>query len=190
MRALSIWSGALTGVMMIILGAMIPSAILLPKFHLPLNILTLNSSWQIPGLLLCALVSGPRSAVIAAVAYLTIGIFFLPVFQGGGSIGYLLTPEFGYLMGFVPAAWISGQLAEKEKVSNIVSLFLAAIYGVIVIQIIGTLNLIIGTTLTNWQEPFGDLIFKYTFVPLTAQILICPSIALVALIMRKLLLIK
>ncbi len=172
------------------MGAMIPSAILLPKFQLPLSTLTLNSSWQIPALLLCALVCGPRSSVISAVAYLTIGIFFLPVFQGGGSIGYLLTPEFGYLIGFIPASWISGQAAQNVERNNLISLFLAAIYGVIAIQLIGTINLIIGTTLSYSPEPLESLIFKYTLVPLLAQIILCPSIALIALIMRKSLLIK
>ena len=190
MRALSTWSGALTGIMLILIGAMVPSAILLPKLDLPLNTLTLNSSWQIPGLLICALVSGPSSAVIASVAYIIIGVFFLPIFQGGGSIGYLLTPEFGYLLGFAPAAYITGHLAQKQKVNNIVRLFLAAVYGVLVIHIIGTINLVIGTSLTNWPETLGDLIFKYTLAPLTAQILICSSVSLVALIMRKLLLVK
>ena len=189
-RALRVWSAALTGLMMILVGSMIPSAILLPKFSLPIKFITLSSSWQIPGLLLCALVSGPQSALIASVAYLTIGIFFLPIFQGGGSIGYLLTPEFGYLIGFIPAAWITGKAAQKLTANNFFGLFISTIYGVIIIQTVGTLNLVVGTTLTNWPEPIQDLIFKYTLIPMTSQILICPSLALTALIIRRFLLIK
>ena len=30
------------------------------------------------------------------------GLFILPVFHQGGSLGYLLTPNFGYLLGLYP----------------------------------------------------------------------------------------
>ncbi|MFN9914874.1 MAG: biotin transporter BioY, partial [Pirellulaceae bacterium] len=46
---------------------------------------------------------GPRSALLAAVGYLSLGLFQLPVFHGGGGSSYLLDPGFGYLAGFLPA---------------------------------------------------------------------------------------
>ena len=40
-------------------------------------------------------VSGPRAGVMAAVGYLTLGLFSLPVFHGGGGLSYVLEPGFG-----------------------------------------------------------------------------------------------
>ena len=71
------------------------------------------SNWQIQGLLLTSLLCGPQIGTISAISYLIIGLFYLPVFHGGGSVGYILTHEFGYLLGFIPAAWTCGFLAKK-----------------------------------------------------------------------------
>ena len=85
---------------MILLGGMVSTAIIAPSINIPTQIISLPISLQIPGLLLCSLVFGPTSGSISVIAYLTLGLFFLPIFHGGGSIGYTLTPEFGYLTGF------------------------------------------------------------------------------------------
>ena len=98
---------------------MLPSAIIFPNQNLSLGILEIASTWQVPGLLLCGLVFGPRSGIIASLAYLTIGLFYLPVFHGGGSIGYMATPDFGYLVGFIPAVWITGRLVQIKKRNTI-----------------------------------------------------------------------
>ena len=83
MRALATWSGAIAGVLLILVGSLIPAAVLVPVAELPPRLLSLPSTWQVPALLLCALVCGPRSGVIAAVAYMTVGLVDLPVFHDG-----------------------------------------------------------------------------------------------------------
>ena len=111
-RALAICSGALAGLMMMLVGGLIPSALVIPGIETSPRILSLPSTWQVPCLMVTALVCGPRSAVMASVAYLTIGLFHLPIFDGGGSLGYMETPGFGYLIGFIPTAWFSGYIAK------------------------------------------------------------------------------
>ena len=87
--------------MAILVGGLLPAALLIP---LPSpTVVDLPATWQVPALLLCALVCGPRAGVIAAVAYLSIGLLDLPVFHGGGGLT-VLEPGFGYLAGFIPAA--------------------------------------------------------------------------------------
>ena len=105
---------AITGVMLIIIFAMLPSSIIFLQENLSLEIIPLQSNWQIQGLLLTSLLCGPQIGTISAISYLIIGLFYLPVFHGGGSVGYILTHEFGYLLGFIPAAWTSGFLAKKN----------------------------------------------------------------------------
>ena len=79
------------------------------------SLLSLPSTWQVPALLICALVAGPRAGVIASVAYLTIGLVDLPVFHGGGGLAYLLTPGFGYLAGFIPALLADRTFGAAER---------------------------------------------------------------------------
>ena len=98
---------------------MMPSFIILPKEDLSLSIIPLQSNWQIPGLFLTPLLCGPKIGTISAISYLIIGLFYLPVFHGGGSVGYIVTHEFGYLLGFIPAAWTCGYLVKKNSKANL-----------------------------------------------------------------------
>ncbi len=181
---------ALTGLLIIVVGGFLPAAIIFPGASLTLVNIDLASSWQVPGLLLCALICGPRTGIISTFAYLTIGLFFLPVFHGGGSIGYLATPDFGYLAGFVPGVWMTGRLAEMYKNDSIRSLFKCTFVGLTVIHSIGIINLMFGTLLARWEEPFLELLLTYSLSTYFIQLLICPAIVLLARILRKTLIIE
>ena len=188
MRALATWSGAFAGLMLILVGSLIPAALLWPT--LPLQVLPLPSTWQVPALLLCALVCGPRAGVIAAVAYLTIGLVDLPVFHDGGGPSYLLNPGFGYLAGFVPAAWLCGRLAQQEGMNELARLTLAATAGLVMLQLCGMLNLMLGAVLGRWGAPLPQLLFSYSIGPLPTQLALCAASGLLALPLRRLLLIE
>ncbi|HXK78196.1 MAG TPA: biotin transporter BioY, partial [Oscillospiraceae bacterium] len=51
--------------------------------------------------------------ILSVLAYLLLGLGGLPVFAGGGGISYLLNPTFGYLIGFLLAAAVSGYLKNR-----------------------------------------------------------------------------
>ncbi len=189
-RALATWSGALAGLMLILVGGMIPSATILPDFDLPPKIMSLPSTWQTPALLICSLVCGPKAGIIASVAYLTIGLFYLPFFHGGGTFNYHLIPSFGYLAGFIPAAWISGCLANRTKKNGLVPITSSALGGLLMIHMCGILNLSIGALMGRWQEPLLELIFSYSLAPLPAQMALCPAVGIISIGMRRLLLIE
>jgi len=186
-RALATWSGAIAGLLLILVGSLIPAAVLVPVAELPPRLLSLPSTWQVPALLLCALVCGPRSGVMAAVAYITVGLVNLPVFHDGGGLGYVQSPAFGYLAGFVPAAWLTGRLAHQAKMNDMARLTLAGISGVATIQVCGILNLLLGAGLNRWTESLPDLLYSYSLGPLLAQVALCVAIALIALPIRRLL---
>ena len=185
-RALVTLSGALAGLMLATLGSMIYSGVLLPIPSYPLQVLDLHISWQVPSILFCALLCGPRSGVIASIAYLIIGIFYLPIFQNGGSIEYLKDPGFGYLIGFIPAVWVSGRLAEQKGMYTVKQLTLAASIGLLIIQICGIIYISFGKLIDAWQEHIIELIYGYSLAPLPSQLLMCPTIALIAIIFRRL----
>ncbi len=169
---------------------MIPSSIIFPQDDLSLSISPLHSNWQIQGVLLTSLLCGPQIGTISAISYLIIGLFYLPVFHGGGSVGYILTHEFGYLLGFIPAAWICGFLAKQNTKAKLINYSCYSILSLCVVHIIGIIYLIIGKVFGNWLEDLSDLIFINTFIPFPTQLLLCISISLLSIFLRRVLIIK
>ena len=47
MKALANWSGALAGLLLILIGGLLPSALLIPS--MPLQLMDLPATWQVPG---------------------------------------------------------------------------------------------------------------------------------------------
>ena len=190
MHKFTSWVQAITGVMLIIICAMIPSSIIFPQEDLSLSISPLHSNWQIQGVLLTSLLCGPQIGTISAISYLIIGLFYLPVFHGGGSVGYILTHEFGYLLGFIPAAWICGFLAKQNTKANLINYSYYTSLSLCVVHIIGIIYLIIGKVFGNWLEDLSDLILINTFIPFPTQLLLCISISLLSIFLRRVLIIK
>ncbi len=58
--------------------------------------------------LLAGIILGPVRGMIAMTVYLALGLIGLPVFSLGGGIGYILQPSFGFILGFIPGAYVSG----------------------------------------------------------------------------------
>ena len=169
---------------------MIPSSIILPQQDLTLSVIPLNSTWQIQGLLMTSLICGPKIGITAAISYLIIGLFYLPIFHGGGSVGYILTHEFGYLLGFIPAAWMCGFLSKRESNANLINYSSYTVISLCIIHIIGISYLVLGKFLGNWIDNLSDLILINTFIPFPSQFLLCIPISLVALSLKRILIIK
>ena len=57
---------------------------------------------------------GAKRGFAAQCLYLILGLAGLPLFTGGGGIGYLLQPTFGYLVGFALSALLAGLVSDRE----------------------------------------------------------------------------
>ena len=181
---------AITGVMLVVICSMIPSSIIIPQEDLSLSIISLNSNWQIQGLFLTSLVCGPQIGVISAISYIIIGLFYLPIFHGGGSVGYILTHEFGYLLGFIPAAWTCGFLAKKTSKPNLINYSSYTALSLCILHIIGIIYLVFGKILGYWLNNLPDLILINTLIPFPTQLLLCISISLLSIILKRILILK
>ena len=190
LRALANWSGALAGLLLILVGGLVQAAIPWRSDGGSWELTTLPITLQVPALLLTALVCGPRSALLAAVGYLTLGLFQLPVFHAGGGTAYLLDPGFGYLAGFVPAGWLTGKLARQPGMNDVLKLSGTAVVGLAVIQVCGLLNLGLGALAGRWGAQAGLLAMRYTVAPLPSLLLLCCAVGVVALLLRRLLLVQ
>lgn len=87
--------------------------------------------------LLAGLVLGQRFGPLSILVYLGVGLVGIPVFTSGGGISYLLKPSFGYLIGFIPAAWLVGFITKNPKGLSMSQLLLLAIGAHLVIYAIG-----------------------------------------------------
>ena len=103
----------------ILISAMIPINIPIPSVKNIYRIVEIPINYQIPTIIFLTLIfSGEFIKKVYAI-YIFIGLFFLPVFFDGGSLGYLMTPNFGYLFGIFPLISIINILNKKNNLSLI-----------------------------------------------------------------------
>ena len=65
---------------------------------------------------------GWRLGVATIVAYLLEGAIGIPVFAAGGGVSYLIGPTGGFLIGFIPMAYIAGLAADRGASGRVVML--------------------------------------------------------------------
>ncbi len=101
----------------LIISTMIPVYIPLPFIYKSSNNFELPITWQIPTIILLTLIFHKKVVLRALYIYIVLGLFLLPVFHQGGSLGYLLTPNFGYLLGLYPLIKIIDNLNNRNKIN-------------------------------------------------------------------------
>jgi biotin transport system substrate-specific component len=94
---------------------------------------------------------GSRRGGLAMLAYLIEGVMGLPVFAAGVGLAALFGPTGGYLVGFVPAAYLVGKLAERGWDRRIATTVTAMIAGNMVLHSFGFAWLAV---LTNARTAF------------------------------------
>jgi len=101
----------------LVITSMLPVYIPLPFIYKSSNNVEFPITWQIPTIILLTLIFHKKNVFRAFSIYLILGLFIFPVFHKGGSIGYLLTPNFGYLLGLYPLIKIIDNLNNRNKIS-------------------------------------------------------------------------
>lgn len=101
------------------------------------NWTTVNNTYipQVPVVIFIAALLGPIYSLAVIIMYLLIGFFIWPVFALGGGLGYVKSPMFGYILGYVFAVIPSGHLLFKKY--SLKNMILATILGVLIIHICG-----------------------------------------------------
>ena len=114
--------------------------------------------------LLSGALLGSKRGALSQLTYLLVGISGIPWFSRGGGLGYIMSPTFGYLIGFILAAFFVGWFCERGFDRKIKTTLISMLIGNILLYIPGLLWLVkfvgLGKVLSVGLYPFlfGDLL--------------------------------
>jgi biotin transport system substrate-specific component len=103
------------------------------KIPMPIAPITLQTLVSI----LAGMLLGPWLGALSQIVYVAVGLIGVPVFAGGGGIGYILQPSFGYLIGLVAGAFICGMVANRIKKLKFYWALAASAAGMLAVYLIG-----------------------------------------------------
>lgn len=154
-----------------------------------IQILSLGVTYQVGAVLLTGCLGGKNAGALSQIAYVILGLTWLPVFAQGGGLEYLSEPSFGYLLGFIPGAWICGFLAFQTRM-RVESLAFSCICGLLTIHISGITYLIVLHLFSpagSMAMPFLQALMKYSVYPLPGQLAVICVVVVLAFGLRQLL---
>ena len=107
---------------------------------------------------------GRKWGAISQGTYVTLGLIGMPVFAYGGGPGYVFQPTFGYLVGFIGGAYVTGLALEGKpwRYRNVLLALLVGfipVYGLGVAYFYGSVNLLMGKTMSLWTALKMGLFF-------------------------------
>jgi biotin transport system substrate-specific component len=103
--------------------------------RIPIGLIPIT--FQVFFCVLAGLMLGSKLGGLSVLTYVIIGLIGIPVFTQGGGIGYVFQPSFGYLVGFIFGAYLTGLILEKSKKTNYLTYLKAAFAFLLPCYIIG-----------------------------------------------------
>jgi len=179
---------ALIGLLLTIAGTFIEASMISPPWDWDsqgISIFSLGVTYQIGAVLLIGCLGGKKAGTLSQIAYLILGLLWLPVFSQGGGWTYLKEPSIGYLLGFVPGGWVCGTLAFRKRL-RLEYLAFSCLCGLLVIHMVGISYLIVSHYFID--VPLVPQIFKYSVAPLLGHLVIVCEVTVLAFMLRKFLL--
>ena len=107
----------IVSVQLLVITTMLPVYIPLQFIDKSINNFDIPITWQVPTIILLTVIFNKKVVFRAFSIYIILGLFVTPVFHQGGSLGYLLTPNFGYLLGIYPLVKIIDNLNNRNNIS-------------------------------------------------------------------------
>ncbi len=119
---------------------------------IPLPFSPVPITLQSLGIMIAGLILGPTLGACSVFLYLTLGFIGIPVFAGGSAgVAPLVGATGGYILGFLPGAWVTGTLSQlglkclKPNATSskrfILYLISCVVGSIVVVHIFGMLHL-------------------------------------------------
>lgn len=105
---------------------------------------------------LAGLILGSRRGALSVGLYVLLGLSGVPVFTEGGGPSYIFQPTFGYLIGFIAGAWVTGRIREITGGKSFGQILRANLSGLLVVYLFGMVyvyiinNFYLGTPIGIW----------------------------------------
>ncbi len=144
------------------------------KIDIPLPLYTMHFTLQWFFVLMAGFLLGSKQGSLSVIVYLLLGLCGLPVFAAGGGMGYILRPTFGFLLGFVFAAYLIGLFTEKLKPTKLwqyiipATVGLFAYYGVGAVYFYLMKNFYVGEAVS-----FGIVVAQYCLITIIPDFILC-----------------
>lgn len=128
------------------------------KIATPISAFTLQNFFAaMAGILL-----GPQLGALSQLIYVALGLIGLPVFTAGGGISYVFQPTFGFLIGLIAQAYVTGRLSRGN--TGFLVLAFSCIFGFLALYAVGLpyMHFILAVYLdkpwTLWQTIWGGML--------------------------------
>lgn len=146
-------------------------------------------SLQLLFVILSGILLGSKAGAISQIIYVLTGLIGLPVFTEGGGFTYIYKPSFGYLLGFILCAYITGSITENLKARNgYLFVFLVSFIGLISAYAVGVPYLYMVLKYINHIPVSAAGIIKSGFlVFLPGDIIKCLAAAYISIKLKKVL---
>ena len=152
---------------LIIVGAFI-------KIDIPLPMYTMHFTLQWLFVIMASLLLGKKGGTLAVIIYIVMGIIGIPIFAAGGGPAYVLRPGFGFLLGFIIAAYIIGFILEKMKSQGLFSMIFASTIGMIAYYSVGAIYFyLIKNFYSGEMVSFKVVIVTYCLITVIPDFILC-----------------
>ena len=153
------------GLAMKIATVLLGTALLAVSAKISVPVLPVPVTLQTLAVAVLAATFGARMALATVALYLVEGLSGLPVFATGGGLDYVLRPSFGFLVGYLPMAYLIGLAADRGWSKKIGHLFAAMVvadavafaFGFVWLMVVANIFMASGTALPGWLDA-NDLV--------------------------------
>jgi len=136
---------------------------ILAQVTIPLPLVPITGQTLAVGL--AATILGSRYGTLSVILYGLIGAIGIPVFSGmSGGLGVIIGPTGGFIVGFIPAAFLTGLYLEKTSFT-VINAMIANTIGMLVTLSFGTVWLKFAVDMT-WAGAFASGFLPFIVVGL------------------------
>ena len=128
---------------------------------------------------LAGLLLGGKYGAAAVGAYVLLGLIGVPIFAEGGGFFYVLKPSFGYLIGFVLGAYVTGKIANSTSALSLKRLLAANFAGLGIVYAFGIVYFYLASNLwTGGSIDIGTCLLYCFVLAVPGDIVLCVLAAL------------